>query len=98
MELLIFIQHQRAQLFTQRRAAGFARERHCHPARLQKAGNPGQMAAFAGTVYTFQSDEFTARHGLLVLVFFERMNFVTAALCSSSVLENCELPSPRATK
>ena len=88
------MQHQFAQLFGQRRAAGFARHHHAVAALAQPIGQGFDVRALSRAVDAFESDE-TAAHGRP-----PRWNWFTARLCSARVSLKMlpPLPSLRATK
>jgi len=53
-------QEQGAQLFTQRCAAGFAALHKGNAARVEPAGDPGQLRAFARAIDAFNGNETSA--------------------------------------
>src|SRR5439155_971894 len=89
---------ERAQVLAQRRTAGLARDYDVFSAPAQEISHTADVRTLSSTVDAFQGDELAAAHrperrrapGIWYLP--------TARLCSTSVLENSLVPSPRETK
>ena len=89
------VEHQRAQLFSQRRATRLTGQRDRPALGLEGVGQRADVGGFTGTVNAFKADE---KPRLVRHAQRPRMYLLTARLCSSSVALNWLLPSPRATK
>ena len=94
MNGMLGLEQQRTHCVTQGRTARLPSRQYSAVTRVEVFDQPLEVRALTRAVDALERDE-QAWHAD-----FQRLSwyFCTARLCSSSVRENCELPSPRDTK